>query len=157
MHNQWGLTYIWKGSLDFQKSLLFFYSEWDSVACLDMKRVRKSSRAKLYPLQKSRKNVLKLYVLKPYWVKQNQKNVKKIILTISESPEAVFHLTTKSWFGVGQKTLPTGSSTATSQKLKARPQNFLSFSFLSLRHCCKILKPFLIPILNWWTWIRTTL
>ena len=56
--------------------------------------------------------------------------------------------------GIGPKKLPhTSFSHVTSATVGISPRNVLA---LVLPHCCKISRPYLAPVPNYWTWTKST-
>ena len=73
--------------------------------------------------------------------------------------EIAFQLTLFRWRGgrgVGKKAPITSFSLGTSRNIGISPQNFLTFSFNTFPHRCKIWSLYLALAQNYWTWTKTT-
>ena len=62
---------------------------------------------------------------------------------------------TYQYAGVRAKVPPISFSPLTSPKWGISPQNLLTWSFSPFLYCCKILRPHLVLVANYWTWIKT--
>ena len=58
--------------------------------------------------------------------------------------------------GEGQKRPATSFSPVTSTNVRISPWNILTFSFNLLPHWCKVSRPYLVPVPNYWTWTMST-
>ena len=51
----------------------------------------------------------------------------------------------------------TSFSPATSTKIEISPKNLLTFSYTTLlQHWCKFPRSYLVPVINYWTWAKST-
>ena len=58
--------------------------------------------------------------------------------------------------GGGKKAPPTSFSPVTSSNVGISHQSSLTLFLTLLPHRCKISKPYLVPVSNYWTWTKTT-
>ena len=58
-------------------------------------------------------------------------------------------------YGGRPKSPPTSFFSVTSAKVGISPQNFLILVLALLPHWCKISSSYLVPVPNYWTWIKT--
>ena len=59
--------------------------------------------------------------------------------------------------GIGyKKTLPTSFFPVTSINIGISSQSVLTFTCNSMTHWCTFWRPYLVPVINHWTWIKTT-